>query len=135
MAPGWWVLIILALICVAAIFYLVLRHWRASIWRREAIAEFRMIRDHYLQQPSSTQLIALNQLLKRTLCTVRGTREYMHHVEQDWARELNSVTLKNDPVLRELEIRVLSEELYTPQQEPLDQAALQRLELWIRKAS
>lgn len=135
MAPGWWIVIILGLITLTSLVYFGLRFWRANIWRREAKSEFRLIRDRYLQEPSDAHLIALNQLLKRILCTARGTRKYMHFVEQDWARELSSIKLKDSPVLHEEEVHLLSYDLYSAQQNHLDSDALRRLEQWINKVS
>jgi len=135
LAPGWWIVIILGLILLLTLVYSCIRYWRARAWKREAHAEFKRVRQAYLEKPSATHLIALNQLLKRIICTVRGTRNYMHYAQEEWARELSNIQIKGKPVLQEQEIKLLSNDIYSSEQEKLDKSALDRFEQWIKKVS
>lgn len=134
-APGWWILIIGGLLLITTLIYLCIRYWRDTSWKRQALTEFKVMRNRYLKQPSVDVLFDVNQLMKRILCTVRGTRKYMHYAEQDWAIELNSVKTKNAPVLHEEEIRFLSHDIYRPTENLLDKTAFMRIEQWIKKVS
>jgi hypothetical protein len=133
LAPGWWFLILLGLILLVALCVYGLRAWRSTIWKRQARSEFNRIRQAYLSQPGEMHLIALNQLMKRTLCSAKRSREYMHYAEHDWANALSSVKVKGKPILQEADVNLLSREIYHPQQAKLDDSALMRIAQWIKQ--
>lgn len=134
LAPGWWILLILCLILLALAIFFGLRFWRSRLWKRQAKSELQAISEHYLKQPSEQQLIALNQLMKRILCSVHNTREYMHYSEEKWAEALKSVKTKGQTILLDADVDNLSRGIYCPETPKLDEPAFKRIERWINKS-
>jgi len=135
LAPGWWILLGLCLILLSVTVLFVLRVWRSKLWQRQAKRELKVICEDYLKQPSEAKLIALNQLLKRTLCSAHHTREYMHYSESKWADALKSVTTKGRTILLDSDVDNLSRGIYCPDKPRLDASAFKRLEQWISKSA
>ena len=133
LAPGWWILLALCLVLLSVTVLFALRVWRSKLWQRQAKRELKVICEEYLKQPSEAQLIALNQLLKRTLCSANHTREYMHYSEGKWAECLKAVTTKGRTILLDSDVDNLSRGIYCPDAPRLDASAFKRLEQWISK--
>lgn len=134
LAPGWWILLILCLSLLALAIFLGMRYWRSRLWKRQAKREFNAISAQYLKQPSEQQLIALNQLMKRILCSAHNTRDYMHYSEQKWAEALRSVKAKGQSILLDSDVDSLSRGIYCPDTPELDEPAFRRIEQWISKS-
>ncbi len=133
-APGWWILLILALTCIICLVYFCHRKWSSTIWKRQALKELSVIQTRYLTEPTSSNLTLLNQLLKRSICSARNTHNYLQVTGSQWAELLASVPNVKDPVLRQQDIEILSQGIYEAQTEKLDKAAFHRIEKWIRQS-
>lgn len=69
-APGWYCVLLLALVLVAVLAVRLLIHWQRNRYRREALAEFRK-QERRLRDPTQrlSALAALGTLLKRVAVT------------------------------------------------------------------
>ena len=133
LAIGWWLVIILAIVCVASLSYLLLRKRLKSTWKRQAIKSFKQLSSNYLQEPSTDNLLAINRLLKQAFSSAKNNRDYMHLCESDWAEALKTIQHKDSSILHEQEISILSKDIYERQTSKLDSAAFERISHWINQ--
>ena len=65
LAPGWWFLIVLVLLGIAALTYLCYRRYQANAYRRQAVAQLNGLHGRWLSdRDGRTYLSAINTLLK-----------------------------------------------------------------------
>lgn len=89
-APGWWVLLVLAVLLFLLARY-GYRRYLAGRWRREATAELRRIRSQSAQQPVSQTLAECSRLTRRVLLKVLGREKVAALQGRAWLDALDSV--------------------------------------------
>ncbi len=132
LAPGWWLLAMLAVAAIASLCYLLLRKRLQGTWKRQTSQVFSELRSTYSQKPSTENLTQINRLLKQALSTAKHNRAYLHLCESEWAKALKDVQYKGESILHDQEITVLSKDIYARETGTLDSAALERISLWIK---
>lgn len=133
LAIGWWLLIILSMVTLSGLSYWLVRRHLKSAWKRQALKRFDELCTTYKKQPSAENLLQINRLLKQALSTANNKRDYLHLCEADWADALNSIQHKNTSILNEQDLIILSKDIYARQTKALDDAALNRISLWIKQ--
>ena len=90
MAPGWWLLIAIALLCLAALVYVLVKRYRANAYRRQGLAQLHTLRQQYLAQQDASQYVAqTNALLKSVALHSYPRREVAASNGQQWLTFLN----------------------------------------------
>lgn len=91
LAPGWWLLIAIALLCLAALVYLLVKRYRANAYRRQGLAQLQALRQQYLAQQDASRYVAkTNALLKSVALRSYPRREVAACNGQQWLTFLNS---------------------------------------------
>ena len=55
LAPGWWILIVIALLCLGALIYLLIRRSRRNAYRRLALSQLQNLHAKYEEHQSAHQ--------------------------------------------------------------------------------
>ena len=93
LAPGWWLLIVLAALCLAFLLAVVIKRYRANAYRRQAVAQLQVLRSTYLaDRDPSRYIAAANALLKSVALRSYPRREIAATSGEPWLRFLNSST-------------------------------------------
>jgi hypothetical protein len=96
-APGWWLLVLIALLAVIAGCAWLVRRWRANRYRREARAELhKLLNDWQAHQDDQAYLTALQQLLKRTALTSFPREAVASLTGEAWLQFLDQSTGTHD---------------------------------------
>jgi len=83
-APGWWLLLGLALLAAAVLWWW--RRLRRESLRRRALVELAAIRAAFARDGDDrAALRALSTLLRRTLISYRGRRDYAASTGAEWS--------------------------------------------------
>lgn len=130
-APGWWLLMALALVALMAALWLGRRYRRRNRYRRQALQDLRAL----LAQPPGNPVAGMLTLVRRTALTANP--------ETTWAAlSAPELLVRLDPFTggeleRNQHLEVLAEAPYRPESTPADSqatAALGRaVARWIRK--
>jgi hypothetical protein len=131
MAIGWWFLIIIIPTLTIAITLLLIKNFKRNSWRRAALKELKSLEDSYLAKPNATELSALSALLKRCLTSKTGDISFLALSQTSWASCL-AAKQKDNNILLDSDIQLLSEGLYRKDCEALDTAGLKRIKKWIK---
>ncbi|MFP6807907.1 MAG: DUF4381 domain-containing protein [Pseudomonadales bacterium] len=137
LAPGWWVLALLAIVLLMAISYWLWRRWRANGYRREARKELGALLNQYaLDGDTSDYLQACQQLLKRVALTHYSREHVANLTGESWVAFLDRSLNSNDFSMGSGQI--LIDVIYSPPPtEAIPAADVQQLhqlaDLWIRK--
>lgn len=90
-APGWWLLAGLAIAALLLLAWYALRRYRASAYRRRALARLAELAAEYRQQADAQRLLAdTNALLKSTALVAYPRREVAASSGPEWLAFLNS---------------------------------------------
>ena len=90
-APGWWLLAGLAIAALLLLAWYALRRYRASAYRRRALARLAGLAAEYRQQADAQRLLAdTNALLKSTALVAYPRREVAACSGPEWLAFLNS---------------------------------------------
>jgi hypothetical protein len=90
LAPGWWLLIAIALLCLAALVYVLVKRYRANAYRRQGLAQLQTLRQQYLAQQDASQYVAqTNALLKSVALHSYPRREVAASNGPQWLTFLN----------------------------------------------
>ena len=93
LALGWWLLIVLAALCLAFLLAAVIKRYRANAYRRQAMAQLQILRRTYLaDRDPSRYIAAANALLKSVALRSYPRREIAAASGEQWLRFLNSST-------------------------------------------
>lgn len=130
-AIGWWMVAILSLLALVCLAWVATRYFRKNAWRRAALKEFGELKKAYATQPSHENLSRIIVLLRRCLASASRNRTSLVQTGKAW-RELLQTASSG---LNEKDIDILSEGHYQVESALLDQAALQRIERWIKKVN
>lgn len=133
LAPGWWLLLALIIVGLFALTIYGLRKWRKLSWKRTASQQFKQLRDDYLNAPSITKLIELNQLLKQSLCSARKTRDYLSISGETWAQALLSIHKQGQTILNNKDVEILSQGIYCQTTDTLNKHAMGRIDQWLNQ--
>lgn len=133
LAVGWWLVIILAIVCISSLSYLILRKRLKSTWKRQALKSFKQLSSNYIQKPSTDNLLAINRLLKQAFSSAKNNRDYMHLCGSDWAEALKTIQHNGSSILHDQEISILSKDIYARQTGKLERAELDRISHWIKQ--
>ncbi len=91
MAPGWWLLIAIAALCLGGLVYFLVKRYRANAYRRQALAQLRALRQQFLAQRDASQYVAqTNALLKSVALHCYPRREVAASSGEQWLTFLNS---------------------------------------------
>ena len=90
LAPGWWLVITIALLCLAGLVYVLVKRYRANAYRRQGLAQLQALQQQYLAQPDASQYVAqTNALLKSVALRSYPRREIAASNGQQWLTFLN----------------------------------------------
>ena len=85
LAPGWWVLIVLAVVGLSLLARKYLRYYRAEAARRHALKRFRAYCDDYTQHGNAVKLgQQLSELLRRTMLAYAPRDEVAGLTGEHW---------------------------------------------------
>ena len=91
LAPGWWLLVVLALLCVAALTYFMVRRYRAKAYRRRALTQLQQLHQAYQADDDASRYIGqINALLKSVALISYPHREVAACNGEEWRVFLNS---------------------------------------------
>lgn len=130
LAPGWWLLLCLAIICIAVIVYLLRKHYKKNAYRRRALLQLQALHAQYQTDANDRYyLAAVNALLKGValLAYPRSTVAAQHG--ESWRQFLN-LSLPPDAQLQS----GFDEAIYQSQEPDIDMDQLHRsAQHWIKK--
>ncbi len=92
LAPGWWIILVLVFVALLAL-YGWYRHWQRQHWRREALAELKLIQQngtHY------QQIAQINVLLRRILMHCYPRQQVAALTGEQWLARLEQLGGKLD---------------------------------------
>ena len=89
LAPGWWILLLVILLALAACLYLGWRNYRRNRYRRQAMKQLEEIRKQY-QQDASGGVTAINALLKAVALKAYPRRDVAASSGVRWLAFLNN---------------------------------------------
>lgn len=136
-APGWWLLLIAALISLAIAFLWLRNHRRKNRYRRLALQHLHTLRDQWRQQERQQQrddgalTQAINRLLKQTALAAYPRQRVAALTGADWLLFLDS-GLKQ-PRFTEPELRALASTYQATPQTISAAALFDASEYWIRR--
>jgi len=91
LAPGWWLLLSIALLGAAALVYFLVRRYRANAYRRRALQQLQRLQQEYLvDHDASDYLAKTNALLKSVALVSYPQREVAARSGDEWLIFLNS---------------------------------------------
>jgi hypothetical protein len=91
LAPGWWLLIAIALLSLAGLVYFLVKRYRANAYRRQALAQLQALREQYLaQQDASVYVARTNALLKSVALHGYPRRDIAASSGEQWLTFLNT---------------------------------------------
>ncbi len=91
LAPGWWLLIALTVLCVVGLGYALVKRYRANAYRRQGLAQLQTLRQQYLAEKDVSQYVArTNALLKSVALRSYPRREVAASSGEKWLTFLNS---------------------------------------------
>jgi hypothetical protein len=130
LAPGWWLLLCLAIITVAVLIYLLRKHYRKNAYRRRALLQLQALHAQYQTDGNACGYLAnINALLKSValLAYPRSTVAAQHG--ESWRKFLN-LSLPPDAQLQS----GFDNAVYQSQAPDIDMTQLHRAALqWIKK--
>ena len=90
LAPGWWILIALAVGGLLYLLYRAWRHWRSNLPRRIALRELKKLRSEYRHGADAISLSKrLSQLLRRAMLAYASRDEVAGLTGQSWLEWLD----------------------------------------------
>ena len=96
LAPGWWVLIALALAALGTLCYLLLQHRRRNAYRRRGAQQLEQLYQCYAQQGDAQALVSGVNALLKSVALVAYPREVVAPQHSgDWVRFLNAHAREN----------------------------------------
>lgn len=132
LAPGWWILIALALLIITIVSVIVYRRYQSNAYRRDAAVVLAEINQLRLNGQHSLYLQQLNQLLKQTALAISDRKEISSLSGMDWLRFLDNSA--NCSEFTNGVGRILEDGQYRPTVQAEDLSTLQQLaERWIRE--
>lgn len=97
LAPGWWLLLFTTLLCVAALVYLLRKHYRNNAYRRRALLQLQSLHTQYqASRDTSGYLTELNALLKSVALQAFPPTEVASQYGEDWLLFLNRRAKPNE---------------------------------------
>jgi hypothetical protein len=89
-APGWWLLLVLVLLCLAALGYILVRRYRATAYRRRALAQLQQLQQAYQDGGDASAYIGqTNALLKSVALISYPRRQVAASNGEEWLAFLN----------------------------------------------
>ncbi|MEH6584512.1 MAG: DUF4381 domain-containing protein [Halioglobus sp.] len=133
LAPGWWALIALLLLGLAALALLFYRRYQANAYRRQASDQALALHQHWLSDSQSTEYLgAVNGLLKSVALRAFPEQELAAKTGEGWINFLNQ-TLPNKAATEGFSVELASA-AYQPGQVDIDCESVHNTALlWIRK--
>ena len=90
MAPGWWLLLGIVLLCLISASYFLIRRYRANAYRRRALAQLLVLHTQYTADQDRSQYIAqTNALLKSVALRSYPPTEVAANSGAQWLAFLN----------------------------------------------
>lgn len=117
-ATGWWILLLLAVIIVILL-YLLYRHYRKQVWKRDATKALKEIQNSYLRTQDNHALAGQVSIFLRRVCLTRfpGNNgayltgsNWLHFLDSCTGKTKDHLTFFNTPVGEQL-----LEAAYNPQ--------------------
>ena len=91
LAPGWWLLLCIALLGLAALVYFLVRRHRDNAYRRRALQQLQRLHQEYLvERNTSAYLAKTNALLKSVALLAYPRREVAASSGEEWLSFLNN---------------------------------------------
>jgi hypothetical protein len=91
LAPGWWLLLAMLVMCLLGLIYLLLRRYRANAYRRQALLQLREVQQRYLDEGDVTGCLSqINALLKSVALQAYPRRGVAGSSGEQWLAFLNS---------------------------------------------
>jgi len=91
LAPGWWLLSAMLLLCLVGLVYFLVKRYRANAYRRQGLAQLQTLRQQYLaKHDSSAYVTQTNALLKSVALCSYPRHEVAASNGEQWLTFLNS---------------------------------------------
>jgi len=91
LAPGWWLLLALVLFCLAALAYVLLRRYRATAYRRRALAQLQQLQQAYQADDDLSHYIGQTSALLKSVALISYPRREVAACNgEEWLAFLNS---------------------------------------------
>jgi len=135
LAIGWWVLLVLVIALVVIAIRACIRRYKKNAWRRQALIELALLREHYatIDQSDNPQLCAANtsvaKLIRRCLFSHDPSTDYRTLT----AEHFSDVLAKQLGALQPEQQATLSTNLYAPTQNALPGTVFVAIEHWIKR--
>ena len=95
-APGWWLLLVLAGVAIAAVLILIRLRQRKRL-KRAALAELETIRGQYQQTHDTTELVrSLSALMRRASISFQQRRDTASLTGERWLRHLDATAVRKN---------------------------------------
>lgn len=131
LAPGWWILIGMGLLCLATAYIFLIQRQRAVV-KRTALAELAAIRSRHSQQRDNLQTAKeLSALLRRVCISVGTQQQSAALVGNAWLKHLDRIGHCND--FTEGPGRLLTEAPYRQQTDTDASELIDLCQRWLKK--
>lgn len=129
LAPGWWMLLALALLCLAGVSYWLVNRYRSNAYRRHALTRLQELHARHETDANTGRYLAeVNKLLKSVALAAYPRHQVASRHGEDWLAFLNG-SLGTDDHFGE----AFAEAAYRPDPAGLDPAPVYRsAQRWIR---
>ena len=89
-APGWWLLMVMLIVALAALAYVLVRRYRANAYRRRALTQLEQLRQEHLRdRDTAAYLAGANALLKSVALRAYPRRDVAARSGAAWLDFLN----------------------------------------------
>ena len=91
LAPGWWLLLLAAILCLASLIFVLLRRYRRNAYRRRALIQLQRLHTDYAARREYSQYLSeLNTLLKSVALVASPRADIAASHGEAWRAFLNT---------------------------------------------
>ena len=91
LAPGWWLLLLAAILCLASLIFVLLRRYRRNAYRRRALIQLQRLHTDYAARREYSQYLSeLNTLLKSVALVAYPRADIAASHGEAWRAFLNT---------------------------------------------
>lgn len=91
LAPGWWLLLLAAILCLASLIFVLLRRYRRNAYRRRALIQLQRLHTDYAARREYSQYLSeLNTLLKSVALVAYPRADIAASHGETWRAFLNT---------------------------------------------
>lgn len=130
LAPGWWLLLAVLLLCLGVALFFMLRRYRRNAYRRQALRQLQRIQQQYREdQNQQRSIAATNALLKSVAIHAYPQKDVASASGEAWLQFLNVALRPEDAFDPQFSLAVYSNQAINIELEAVARSAQQ----WIRQ--